>query len=134
MIGNGIVAGRDIRTSLQRQPMAEAALARLAERARRDLEALAHPSSAWVRPVADAMGRQAYDVVIVGAGQAGLIVGLALKREGVRNILLLDRNPAGYEGPWDTFAPMEGLRTPKTLVGTGLNIASLGVRAGLCAA
>src|SRR5258708_23121534 len=128
MIGNGIDACADIHTSLQPQPTAEAALARLAEQAQRDLDAVAHPSSAWVTPVADAMGRQVYDVVIVGAGQAGLIVGLALKREGVRNILLLDRNPAGYEGPWDTFARMEVLRTPKTLVGAELGIPSLSVR------
>src|ERR1700704_6840383 len=101
MIGNGIGAGADFHVSPQPQPTADAALTRLAEQARRDLEALAHPSSAWVRPVADAMGRQVYDVVIVGAGQAGLIVGLALKREGVRKILLLDRNPGGYEGPGD---------------------------------
>jgi glycine/D-amino acid oxidase-like deaminating enzyme len=74
------------------------------------------------------MGRQVYDVVIVGAGQAGLIVGLALKREGVRNVLLLDRNPAGSEGPWDTFARMEVLRTPKTLVGAELGMPSLSVR------
>ena len=130
MIGNGIDAGADIHTSLQPQPTAEAALARLAEQAQRDLDALAHPSSAWVRPVADAMGRQVYDVVIVGAGQAGLIVGLALKREGIRNILLLDRNPAGYEGPWDTFARMEVLRTPKTLVGAEFGIPSLSVLPG----
>jgi cation diffusion facilitator CzcD-associated flavoprotein CzcO len=128
MIGNGIDAGADIHVSLQPQPTADGALTRLAEQARRDLDALAHPSSAWVRPVADAMGRQVYDVVIVGTGQAGLIVGLALKREGVRNVLLLDRNPAGYEGPWDTFARMEVLRTPKTLVGAELGMPSLSVR------
>jgi cation diffusion facilitator CzcD-associated flavoprotein CzcO len=118
----------DIHTSLQPLPTAEAALARLGEQARRDLAVLAHPSAAWVRPLVDAGGQHVYDVVIVGAGQAGLIVGLALKREGVRNVLLLDRNPAGYEGPWDTFARMETLRTPKTLVGAELGIPSLSVR------
>jgi len=128
MTGNRPAPGPDIHMSLQPQPTAEAALSRLAVQARRDLEALGHPSSAWVRPVADALGRQVYDVVIVGAGQAGLIVGLALKREGIRNVLLLDRNPAGYEGPWDTFARMEVLRTPKTLVGAELGIPSLSVR------
>jgi FAD-dependent urate hydroxylase len=66
--------------------------------------------------------------VIVGAGQAGLIVGLALKREGVRKIVLLDRNPSGCEGPWETFARIKVLRTPKTLVGAELNIPSLSVR------
>jgi FAD-dependent urate hydroxylase len=69
------------------------------------------------------------DVVIVGAGQAGLAAGLALKREGVTDVLLLDRNPAGYEGPWETFARMATLRTPKTLVGAELGIPSLSARA-----
>jgi hypothetical protein len=49
MIGNGIDAGADIHVSLQPQPTAEAALTRLAEQAWRDLDALAHPSSSWVR-------------------------------------------------------------------------------------
>ena len=74
----------DIHTALQPLPGADGLLAKLAERARRDLAALAHPSAEWVRPVAGPAGRDVHDVVIVGAGQAGLIVGLALKREGVR--------------------------------------------------
>lgn len=118
----------DIHLSLTPLPGAEAALAQLAEQARRDLEALAHPSADWVMPLTDTAPGHVYDVAIVGAGQAGLIVGLALKREGVRNVVLLDRNPAGYEGPWDTFARMEVLRTPKTLVGAELGIPSLSVR------
>ena len=66
---------------------------------------------------------------IVAAGQSGLIIGLALKREGVCNVLLLDRNPAGYEGPWETFARMAVLRSPKAVVGAELDIPSLSVRA-----
>jgi FAD-dependent urate hydroxylase len=54
---------------------------------------------------------------------------LGLKREGVCNVLLLDRNPAGYEGPWETFARMVVLRTPKAVVGAELGIPSLSVRA-----
>jgi len=115
--------------NLQPLPDAEAAIARLTTQARHDLDALAHPAAAWVKSLTHPSGEHVYDVVIVGAGQAGLTVGLALKREGVGNVLLLDRNPTGYEGPWDTFARMEVLRTPKTLVGTELNIPSLGVRA-----
>jgi FAD-dependent urate hydroxylase len=118
----------DIHMSLRPLPGAEAALARLADEARRDLALLAHPAADWVHPLPEAAGRDVRDVVIVGAGQAGLVVGLALKREGIRNILLLDRNPAGYEGPWDTFARMETLRTPKTLVGVELGIPSLSAR------
>jgi hypothetical protein len=40
-------------------------------------------------------------------------------------VLLLDRNPAGHEGPWETFARMAVLRTPKTLVGSELGVPSL---------
>jgi cation diffusion facilitator CzcD-associated flavoprotein CzcO len=119
----------DIHMSLRPLPGAEAAVARLSEQVRRDLAVLAHPTAAWVRPLPEAAGRDVRDVVVVGAGQAGLIVGLALKREGVRDVVLLDRNPAGYEGPWDTFARMEVLRTPKALVGAELGIPNLSARA-----
>ena len=119
----------DPHLSLRPRPTAEAATARLAERARRDLAALTHPAAEWVRPMTHASGQHVFDVVIVGAGQSGLVIGLALKREGVRNVLLLDRNPAGYEGPWETFARMAVLRTPKAVVGSELGIPSLSVRA-----
>jgi len=126
--GSGRRPVEDIHTSLTPLATAEANLVRLAEQAHRDLDALAHPAAAWVRPVAGPGGEPVAEVVIVGAGQAGLNVGLALKREGVRKIVLLDRNPSGCEGPWETFARMEVLRTPKTLVGAELNIPSLSVR------
>jgi cation diffusion facilitator CzcD-associated flavoprotein CzcO len=126
--GSGRRPVEDIHTSLTPLTTAEANLVRLAEQAHRDLDALAHPAAAWLRPVAGPGGEPVAEVVIVGAGQAGLIVGLALNREGVRKIVLLDRNPSGCEGPWETFARMEVLRTPKTLVGAELNIPSLSVR------
>lgn len=69
------------------------------------------------------------DVVIVGAGQAGLAIGFALKREGLRNFVLLDAAPAGEEGPWRTFARMETLRSPKEIPGPELGIADLTYRA-----
>ena len=133
MTQTGPGGGADIHMTLQPRPDAEAALAQLAEQARQDLAALAYPDKAWVRPAAGPATAAAevghvYDVAIIGAGQGGLTAGLALKREGVGNVLLLDRNPAGYEGPWETFARMEVLRTPKRLVGTELGIPSLSVR------
>jgi cation diffusion facilitator CzcD-associated flavoprotein CzcO len=122
-------ADGDPHLSLRPRSTAGADLARLAARARRDLAALAHPAGAWVRPVSHPSGQHVFDIVIVGAGQSGLVIGLALKREGVGNVLLLDRNPAGYEGPWETFARMAVLRTPKELVGIELGMPSLSVRA-----
>src|ERR1700730_9119996 len=96
----------DTHLTLRPRTTAGADLARLAAQARRDLAALAHPAAPWVRPIFHPSGQHVFDVVIVGAGQSGLIIGLALKREGVDNLLLLDRNSAGYEGPWETFARM----------------------------
>jgi FAD-dependent urate hydroxylase len=129
VIDEGDRAGEDPHLSLRPRPTAEADLARLALQARRDLAALAHPAAAWVRPISHASGQHVFDVVIVGTGQSGLAIGLALKREGVNNVLLLDRSPVGYEGPWETFARMAVLRTPKALVGAELGIPSLSVRA-----
>src|SRR5271168_4744611 len=83
MISGGYDAGTDVHLSLRPLPDAKEALARLTEKARQDLVLLAHPAADWVRPVADAAGRDVRDVIIVGAGQAGLIVGRALKRDGV---------------------------------------------------
>jgi hypothetical protein len=45
MIATGTDLGADGHLRLQPQPMAETALTQLAEQARRDLDALAHPSA-----------------------------------------------------------------------------------------
>ena len=52
-------------------------------------------------------------MLIVGAGQSGLVTAFGLMRERVRNILVIDRAPEGKEGPWVTFARMPTLRSPK---------------------
>lgn len=99
--------------------------ARLAE----DLERLCHPPADWVPPTTAPDGTRATDVVVIGAGMCGLAAAFALKRAGIANIRLLDRAPAGYEGPWLTYARMETLRSPKQLTGPVLGIASLTFRA-----
>jgi cation diffusion facilitator CzcD-associated flavoprotein CzcO len=70
-------------------------------------------------------GKPALDALIVGAGQSGLVTAFALMRERVRNILAIDRAPAGKEGPWVTFARMPTLRSPKDQTGPDLGIPSL---------
>src|SRR6185437_8701060 len=40
-----------------------------------------------------------------------------------------DRSPAGFEGPWATYARMQELRSPKELVGPALGLADLTFRA-----
>jgi len=69
-----------------------------------------------------------YDVVIVGGGQCGLGAAFALLREGISNILIIDENHEGYEGPWETYARMVTLRTPKQLTSIDLGIPSLTFR------
>lgn len=70
-----------------------------------------------------------FDVVIVGGGQSGLGAAFGLLREGIRNILVIDENSSGFEGPWETYARMPTLRTPKQLTSIDLGIPSLTFRA-----
>lgn len=95
----------------------DARLAALAQQIRREADMVAHPTGAWVEPLIDDAGRPVYDVAIVGAGQCGLATAQGLIRDGITNFVLIDRNPAGFEGPWATYARMDVLRTPKVQVG-----------------
>ncbi len=99
----------------------------LAEQVRRDLEALAHGGPTWVRPRTSEEGH-VHDVVIVGGGQSGLGAAFGLLRERVSNILILDESPKGYEGPWDSYARMITLRTPKHITSIDHGIPSLTFR------
>ena len=105
-----------------------AGLAALEERLRQDLAWLEWPAKPWVpRRVVD--GQDVVDVVIVGAGMAGLVASAMLKRLGVDNQLVLDRAPAGHEGPWVSFARMRTLRSPKELTGPAMGLPALTFRA-----
>ena len=101
-------------------------LEKLNEQIKRDLSYIAHPTAQinWVKPVSHEEGH-VYDVVIIGGGQSGLSAGFGLIRERITNILILDENPAGIEGPWITYARMNTLRTPKHLPSIDLGIPSL---------
>lgn len=91
-------------------------LDQLEDRLVQDLSYLCYPPENWVAPRISAEGPVS-DAVIVGGGMCGMVAWFALNRAGIRNIRILDRNPHGYEGPWDTYARMETLRSPKQLVG-----------------
>lgn len=108
-----------------RQDFATPGLNALARRIQDDLEAIAHPRASWLTPRTTPQGGQAYDVVIVGAGQSGLVTAFALVRSEVRNILVLDKAPRDREGPWRTYARMHTLRSPKDFTGPDLDIPSL---------
>jgi len=105
-----------------------AGLAALEARLKQDLAWLELPTKSWV-PRRTADGEVVIDVVIVGAGMAGLVTSGMLKRLGVDNHLVLDRAAAGQEGPWVTFARMRTLRSPKELTGPAMGLPALTFRA-----
>ncbi|NHT78550.1 NAD(P)/FAD-dependent oxidoreductase [Rhizobiaceae bacterium CRRU44] len=98
--------------------------ARLAQ----DLAWLELPAKSWVPPrvIGD---RPVIDVVILGGGMAGLVASGMLKRLGVANHVVLDKAPAGQEGPWVTYARMRTLRSPKQLTGPAMGLPALTFRA-----
>ncbi|WP_151736204.1 FAD/NAD(P)-binding protein ['Paenibacillus yunnanensis' Narsing Rao et al. 2020] len=100
----------------------------LTEQVQTDLSYLAYGGPDWVRPLEHCDGH-VYDVVIVGGGQSGLGAAFGLLRERVSNILVIDENTEGLEGPWETYARMVTLRTPKHLTSIDLGIPSLTFRA-----
>ncbi|WP_379154223.1 NAD(P)-binding domain-containing protein [Paenibacillus sp. sgz5001063] len=99
----------------------------LNERVKTDLSYLAYGGADWVRPLNHPEGH-VYDVVIVGGGQSGLGAAFGLLRERISNILIMDENSEGLEGPWETYARMVTLRTPKHLTSVDLGIPSLTFR------
>lgn len=107
----------------------QGALAALEARIARGLECLQEPAADWVPPTAAPDGSTALDVAILGAGMAGLAAALALKREGIARVALLDPAAEGAEGPWATFARMPTLRSPKQLAGPALGLPDLTFRA-----
>jgi cation diffusion facilitator CzcD-associated flavoprotein CzcO len=103
-------------------------LSALEARLRRDLLLLEWPAKPWV-PARERDGRPVADVVIIGAGMCGLVAAAAVRLLGVERVRVLDRAPAGEEGPWVTFARMDTLRSPKTLAGPALGLPALTFRA-----
>jgi len=93
-------------------------------RVMRDLETIGYGAPTWVAPREGVL-----DVVIVGGGQSGLGAAFGLIRERVSNLLIIDENPAGLEGPWVSYARMITLRTPKELTSIDLGVPSLTFRA-----
>ena len=105
--------------------MTKAGLQCLEDRVRRDLHTVNHPKLKWLARRVRKDGTEIRDVLIVGAGQSGVVTAYALKREQVDNIAVIDKAPYGKEGPWVTFARMQKLRSPKDYPGPDLGVPSL---------
>ena len=95
---------------------------------KRDLDLVRYPIKSWVLPKHAPDGGRAYDAIIVGGGQSGLATAFGLKRERIDNILIIDQNSPGREGPWNTYARMWKLRTDKYVGGMDLGLPSLSLR------
>lgn len=112
--------------------MATDRLVELEERVRQDLAWLDLPARAWVpeyTPASKPTDVPLLDVAIIGGGMSGLSIASYLKLRGVARTQIFDQNPAGFEGPWETFARMETLRTVKEANGPANGIPSLTPRA-----
>lgn len=109
-------------------PQPPPGLHQLELRLQQDLSWLEWPAKSWVPP-REVGGQPVTDVVVVGAGMCGLAAAGALKGLGIASLLVLDKAPAGREGPWVTFARMETLRSPKQLTGPALGLPALTFRA-----
>lgn len=99
-------------------------LAALEAQLARQLALIGHGGADWTRPRNHPEGH-VHDVVIVGGGQSGLAAAFGLLRERISNILVIDESPAGFEGPWETYARMITLRTPKELTPIDFGIPAL---------
>ena len=111
-------------TSDHASPIEGQGLAVLEARLHEDMRFLCWPGKDWV-PRREGVT----DVVIIGGGMCGMVAWLALRTGGIHDIRVLDRAPAGREGPWMTYARMETLRSPKELTGPAFGHGTLSFQA-----
>ncbi len=97
----------------------------LEENIRRDFEYLNYFPDNWVKAKQTSEGNPVTDVTIIGGGMCGMAVAFGLKREGIRNFRIFDRQAENLEGPWLTTARMKTLRSPKHLTGPNMGLPNL---------
>jgi FAD-dependent urate hydroxylase len=107
---------------------AAARLEALLARANEERAILDFPDRPWVVPHHTEDGRRILNVLVVGAGQAGISILSMLARDHVDGVLAIDAAAKDEEGPWRAVARMNVLRTPKQLSGPDAGIPSLSFR------
>lgn len=100
-------------------------LDQLTHRAQRELRMTAFPHRQWTNNDPSRGHRTDVEVLIVGAGQCGLAVGLGLTQKQITSIALIDAKPEGLQGPWSTYARMKTLRSNPEHPGPALGNAAL---------
>lgn len=91
----------------------------------RDFEYLNLPAENWVEAAKGPNGDPVLDVAIIGGGMCGMAAAFGLRREGILNFRIFERQVKGLEGPWVTTARMETLRSPKHLTGPHMGLPNL---------
>ncbi|WFD28136.1 hypothetical protein MNAN1_003142 [Malassezia nana] len=109
-------------------PDAKERLEKLAGRIQEDIRTTSHHQD-WI-PRADADGQpRILDVLVIGGGQAGLGVAFALKRERIDRVAVVDAGDDPMRvGPWNRYARMHTLRSPKSMKGIELDVPSLHIQ------
>jgi hypothetical protein len=97
----------------------------LTRQARAEWNLLRYPAAEWLPPLESPDGAPIYNVAIIGGGQSGLSAAAGLSKQRIDPLIILDRNPAGMEGPWLRFARMPTLRSGKNIAGLECGIPSL---------
>ena len=92
-------------------PDANARLANLAETARIESATSRRASEPWVT----AKRSGCIPVLVVGAGQAGLVTAVGLRSRGISDVTVVDSAAESEAGPWTSYARMRTLRTPKDI-------------------
>ncbi|MGO3363636.1 MAG: NAD(P)-binding domain-containing protein [Corynebacterium sp.] len=110
------------RTRPEPLPEAEASanLAALEKQARRDMALIGHNHD-WVPAPAEG----AFNVLVIGGGQAGLGAAFALSRHRIGAVKVIEAGPEPEVGCWTRYARMHTLRSPKNMKGIELDIPSL---------
>ena len=90
-----------------------------------NLHSLRHPETDWMPNLIGPDGKSLLDVLVVGAGQGGLGIAGTLMRERVTNILVIDKEPRGKEGTWNSHGRMPVIRSPKHYPGPDMGIPNL---------
>lgn len=99
---------------------AQANLDALARQARADMALTGHNHD-WVPAPAE----DAFNVLVIGGGQAGLGAAFALSRHRISGVKVVEAGPADEAGCWTRYARMHTLRSPKNMKGIELDIPSL---------